>query len=161
MGAPSLRVFCARVGYHRNLNCGKFASIFTPQSPSPRRQNRQLANLFPLHGTRKVRGMFHHPHFGNDLANQLSVTEKPHHRTLGNHNSNRIGQCAHIRCGNVTAAESERHVHLCKCGVRKPWRTRSTRPITFAGSSNLSACADRTRSGSSTCSGPPAFRKPR
>jgi hypothetical protein len=32
-------------------------------------------------------GMIHHPDLGNDFANQLSMTEKSHYRTLGHHNT--------------------------------------------------------------------------
>src|SRR5258708_7100542 len=56
--------------------------------------------------------MIHHPDLGNDFANQLSVTEKAYHRTLGDHNTHRLGDGAHVGGGNVTAAESQRHVHF-------------------------------------------------
>jgi len=61
--------------------------------------------------------MIHHPDLGNDFADQLSMTEKSHHRTLGNHNTYRVGDSTHIGGGNVTAAESQRHVHLCGHGI--------------------------------------------
>jgi hypothetical protein len=38
-------------------------------------QNRQVADLLPLKGTPEV-CMIHHPDFGNDFTNQLSMTEK-------------------------------------------------------------------------------------
>ena len=40
------------------------------------------------------------------------MAEKSHHRTLRNHNTNCLGHCTHIGGGNVTAAESERNIHL-------------------------------------------------
>src|SRR5580700_1800541 len=61
--------------------------------------------------------MIHHPDLGNDFANQVSVTEKAYHRTLGDYNAHRLGNGAHVGGGNVTAAESQRHVHLCGHGV--------------------------------------------
>src|SRR5208282_960267 len=64
-------------------------------------QNRQFADLFPLHGTTQV-GVIHHPNLGNDFAHQLSMTEKPHDRTLRDDNSNRFGNCTHVRGGDVT-----------------------------------------------------------
>src|ERR1700757_4543395 len=76
-----------------------------------RRQNRQLADLLPLNGTTEL-GMIHHPDFRNDLANQLSMTEESHERAFGNHNTHRPGDSTHVGGGDVTAAESQRHVHL-------------------------------------------------
>jgi hypothetical protein len=46
------------------------------------------------------------------LGTELSMTEKSHHRALRNHDAHRLGHSAHVGGGNVTAAESERHVHL-------------------------------------------------
>ena|SRR5882672_12311279 len=57
--------------------------------------------------------MFHHPNLGNDFADQLSMTEKSHHGALGNHNAYRFGNSTHVGGRNVTAAESQWHVHLC------------------------------------------------
>ena len=57
--------------------------------------------------------MIHHPDLGNDLANQLSMTEKSNKRTLGNHNTHCAGNSTHLGRGKVTAAESQRHVYLC------------------------------------------------
>jgi len=76
-------------------------------------QNRQFADFFPLHCTTQVDGMIHHPHLGNDLAHQVSVTEKPHNRTLRHDNSNGSGHCAHVGGSNVTAAKTQRHVDFC------------------------------------------------
>ena len=45
------------------------------------------------------------------------MTEKSHDRTLGNHNTHRIGDGTHVGGGNVTAAQSERHLRLCGHGV--------------------------------------------
>jgi len=39
------------------------------------RHNRQLADLFPLHGATKVGDIIVHPKLGNDFADQLSMTE--------------------------------------------------------------------------------------
>src|SRR5271168_2284222 len=64
-------------------------------------QNRQLADLFPLRGTPEV-GVIHHPNLGNDFADQLSVTEKSHHRTLRDHNTHRLGDSTHVGGGDVT-----------------------------------------------------------
>src|ERR1700733_12179258 len=75
------------------------------------RQNREFADLFPLHDATQV-GVIHHPNLGNDFADQLTVTEEPHHRTLRDDNPHGFGNCTHIGGGNVTAAESERDVHL-------------------------------------------------
>ncbi len=61
--------------------------------------------------------MIHHPNLGNDFADQVSMTEESHHRTLRNDNSHGFGNCAHVGGGDVTAAESQRHVHLCSHGV--------------------------------------------
>ena len=66
--------------------------------------------MFPLHGATQVDGMIHHPNLGNDFTDQLSVTEKAHHRTLRNHNTKGLGNSTHVGGGNVTAAESQRHV---------------------------------------------------
>jgi hypothetical protein len=60
------------------------------------RQHRQLADLLPLHRTTKVGGMTHHPKLGNHFADQLSMTEKSHHRTLRNHNAHRLGHSTHV-----------------------------------------------------------------
>src|ERR1700730_9473878 len=48
-------------------------------------------------------GMIHHPDLGNDFANQLSVTEKAYHRTLGDHNTHRLCDGTHVGGGNGTA----------------------------------------------------------
>jgi len=80
-------------------------------------QNRELTDLFPLRGTMQVGGMVHHPDLRNDFTDQLSMAEDSHHRTLRNYNANRLGNGAHVGGGNVTAAESQRHVHLCGHGV--------------------------------------------
>ena len=61
--------------------------------------------------------MIHHPNLGNDFADQLSMTEKSDYRALRDDNSNSFGNCAHVGGGNVTAAESQRHVHLCGHGI--------------------------------------------
>src|SRR5260370_3178488 len=45
------------------------------------------------------------------------MTEKSHHRTLRNHNTHRLGHSTHVGGGNVTAAESQRHIPGCGCGV--------------------------------------------
>ena len=42
-------------------------------------QNRQFADLFPLHGTAEVGGVIHHPNLRNDFTDEFSMTEKPHH----------------------------------------------------------------------------------
>jgi hypothetical protein len=60
------------------------------------RQHRQLADLLPLHRSTKVGGMTHHPKLGNHFADQLSMTEKSHHRTLRNHNAHRLGHSTHV-----------------------------------------------------------------
>jgi len=62
-------------------------------------------------------GVIHHPNLGNDFADQLTMTEKPHHRTLRDDNSHGFSNCAQVRGGNVTATESQRHVHLCSHGI--------------------------------------------
>ena len=77
------------------------------------RQDRQLADLLPLYRAPEVGGMVRHPKLGNDFSNQLSVTEQSHHRTLRNHNAHSIGHSTHVGGGNVTAAESQWHLHLC------------------------------------------------
>ena len=46
--------------------------------PQIRRKHGQLAYLFPLYPAAKMR-VVHHPHLGNDFADQLAVTEKPNH----------------------------------------------------------------------------------
>jgi hypothetical protein len=79
-------------------------------------QNRQFADPLPLNGTHEL-GMIQHPDLGNDFADQLSMTEKPHHRTLRDDNSYGFGNCAHVGGGDVTAAESQRDVHLRGHGV--------------------------------------------
>jgi len=61
--------------------------------------------------------MIHHPNLGNDFSDQSSMTEKPHHRTLGNHHTDSLGNRTHVGSGKVTAAESQRHVHLCGHGI--------------------------------------------
>jgi hypothetical protein len=61
--------------------------------------------------------MIHHPNLGNDFADQLSMTEKPNHRTLRDHNTYRLGDSAHVGGGDVTATESERHVHSRGRGI--------------------------------------------
>src|ERR1700747_264541 len=76
-----------------------------------RRQNRQFADLLPLNGTPEL-GMIHHPDLRNDLANQLSMTEESDERTFGNHNTHRPSDSTHVGGGDVTAAESQRHVHV-------------------------------------------------
>jgi hypothetical protein len=62
--------------------------------------------------------MIHHPDLGNDFANQVSVTEKAYHRTLGDYNTHRLGNGTHVGGGNVTAAESQRHVHFCGHSIK-------------------------------------------
>jgi hypothetical protein len=42
-------------------------------------ENRQFADLFLLRITTQVSGVIHHPNFGDDFADQLSVTEKSDH----------------------------------------------------------------------------------
>src|SRR5580658_3667378 len=79
-------------------------------------QNREFADLFPLHRAAQV-GVIHHPNLGYDFADQLSMTEKPHHRTLRNHNTHRVSDSTHVGCGNVPAAESQRYIHLCGHGI--------------------------------------------
>ena len=74
--------------------------------------------------------MVHHPNLGNDFADKLSMTEKPHQRTFRNDNPHGFGNCAHVGCSDVAAAESERHVHLrvyrievAACGEDNPFAT--------------------------------------
>src|SRR5580704_8952813 len=80
-------------------------------------QNREFADLFPLPGTTQVGGMVHHPNLRNDFTDQPSMAEKSHHRTLRNYNAHRLGHSTHVGGGNMTAAEPQRHVHLCGHGV--------------------------------------------
>src|ERR1700730_9676043 len=95
------------------------------------RHNRQLANLFALHRTTKVGGLVLHPKLRNDFADQLSMTEKSHHRTLRTHNAHRFGSRTHVGSRNVTAAESQRHVHLCGHGVEVAARGEENSVVTY------------------------------
>jgi hypothetical protein len=45
------------------------------------------------------------------------MTGKSHYRTLRDHNAHRLGHGTHVGGGNVTTAESQRHIHLCGHGV--------------------------------------------
>ena len=72
--------------------------------------------------------MIRHPNLGNNFADQVPMTEEAHHRTLRNHDSHRLGDGSHIGGGNVTTAQSERHVHLCSHGIEVPAR-REHNPI--------------------------------
>src|SRR5579864_2029071 len=66
--------------------------------------------------------MIHHPHLGNDFTHQLSMTEESDHGTLRDHNADRFGDSTHVGGGNVTAAESQRHVHAYSHGIEVPAR---------------------------------------
>src|SRR5271163_1623862 len=57
--------------------------------------------------------MVHQPKLWNDLGDQLPMAEKSDHGTLRNHDAHRLGDSTHVGGGNVTAAESERHIYLC------------------------------------------------
>ena len=46
------------------------------------------------------------------------MTEKPQHRTFRDDKSHCFGDCTHVGDGNVTAAESQRHVHFCCHGIQ-------------------------------------------
>lgn len=46
------------------------------------RQYRQVANLFRFNRAVELWSVVHHPQFGNDFTNQLTMTEDAHHRTL-------------------------------------------------------------------------------
>ncbi len=76
-----------------------------------RRQHSQLPYLFPLYHATKL-GVFHHPHLGDDFADQLSMAEESNHRTLGNYDAYGIRRSAHIGGGDVTASKSQRNFHL-------------------------------------------------
>src|SRR6267378_5620159 len=115
MSHPLVRDSMWRFRPHRFHSLCFVNSVVVPSRSGlsqTRCQDRQFADLLPLDGTPEL-GMIHHPHLGNDFANQLSMTEKSHQRTLGNHNTHCPGDSTHVGGGNVTAAESQRHVHLC------------------------------------------------
>src|SRR5258706_4337634 len=76
-------------------------------------------------------GMIHHPKLGNDFADQLSMTEKSHHRTLGHYNTHRLSHSTHVGGSNVTAAESQRHVPKCGCGVEVAARGKDNSVMTY------------------------------
>src|ERR1700751_3436404 len=61
--------------------------------------------------------MIFHPEFGNDFADQLSVTKKAHHGAFRNDNSHGFGDCAYIGGGNMAATKSQRDVHLRGHGI--------------------------------------------
>ena len=46
------------------------------------REHRQVADLLLFYGASKVGGVVHHPDFGDDFADQMSVAEKPHDGTF-------------------------------------------------------------------------------
>ena len=75
--------------------------------------------------------MIHHPDLGNDFANQLSVTEKAYHRTLGDHNTHRLSDRTHVGGGNVTAAESQRDVHFCRHSIEVAARGKENSLTTY------------------------------
>src|SRR5580698_3310157 len=115
--------FCMKVVRLRSMNSCRdvmapvLISVFSYGLLRDRRrsqiwcQNCQFADLFPLRGATQV-GMIQHPKLGNDFSNQLSMTEEPYQRTFRDDNSHGFGNCAHVGGGDVTAAKSERHVHL-------------------------------------------------
>src|SRR5580692_9381546 len=82
--------------HHRHASCFVNSLSLRDRGLSQTRcQDRQFADLLPLSGAPEL-GMIHHPDFGNDFANQLSVTEKAYHRTFGNYNRHRPGDSTHV-----------------------------------------------------------------
>src|SRR4029077_12518288 len=69
-----------------------------------------IADLFPIERLPKMRRVIDHPKLRNDFSDQFAVAKESNHRTLRNHDPDSIGYGTHVCGGDVTAAESQRHV---------------------------------------------------